>query len=117
MVISVTKSQVNPVPLVMKLRVLRSYLLDKFGDALHLCLVFRCQPLKAVGIVQEARFRFSTYEINNFHENRVSRRKQLAVVPGTALVPIAERFPFVSILRGTKNIALCSENEIWPNGK
>src|ERR1700688_5023081 len=102
MVISVTKSKVNPVPLVIKLRVLRSRLLDKFGDALHLCLVFRCKTLKA-------------YEIHNLRENRVSRRKQLGVVPGAALVPVAERFPFVSILPGTKNIALCSENEVWLN--
>ena len=94
---------------------LRSRLLDKFGDALHLCLVFRCKTLKALGIVNKTRFRFSAYEIHNLRENRVSRRKQLGVVAGAALVPVAERFPFVSILPGTKNIALCRENEVWLN--
>ena len=112
-VISVTKPQPDRVALVIQLRMLASRLLDKFGYACHFFIILRDKAFKSFGIVNETCFGLSRYEIHDFGKNRVSRRKQLGVIAGTPLVPIAERLPFISILPGTENIALGRKNEIW----
>ena len=39
------------------------------------------------------------------------------MIAGAALVPVAKRFPFISIAPRTKNIALSREDKIWLDGK
>ena len=56
-------------------------------------------------------------EIHDFGKNGVSRRKQLGVIAGAPLVPIAKGFPFFSVLTRTKDVTLGRENEIWADGK
>src|SRR5260370_40849116 len=95
-----------------QVRVLRSRLLDKFGDALHFFVVFRDETFETFRMVNKTRFCFLHHEVDHFGEDRLCRRKQLGVIARAALVPIAERLPFVSILPGTKNVTFSRENEI-----
>ena len=113
MVISVTKTQINCVALVIQFRVLGSRLFNKLGDAPHFFVVLCDKAFKTLGgVVNKTRLRLSRHEIHHFGEYRVSRRKQLGVIACAAFVPVAKRLPFVSVLSGTKNIALSREDEV-----
>ncbi len=112
-VISMTKTQINCVALVIQVRVLGSRSFDKFDDAFHFFTVLCHKPLETLGVVDKTRLRFSVHEIDDFGKDRVSQRKQFGVISRAPLVPVPKWLPFVSVLAGTKNIALSRENEVW----
>ena len=111
-VIGVAKTQVNRVQLIIQVRVRSSRSLDKFGDALHFFIVFRNETFEPFRMVNQTRFCFFRHELDYFGEDRLGRRKQFGVIARAALVPIAERLPFVSISPGTKNVAFGRKDEI-----
>ena len=63
-------------------------------------------------MIKQLRLGFLSYEVDDFRENRLGRKKQFGVIPRTAFVPIAKRLPFVPIWPATENIALGGKNEI-----
>src|SRR5436190_5116466 len=115
MVISVTETQVNPIALVIQLRMPRTGLPNEVRDAVHLFLAFGGKPFNAFGIVDQTRFRLVRSEIHEFSEHGTSRRKQIGMISRASLVPIAERFPSLAVWSGTKNVAFGRENEIRTN--
>src|SRR5436309_366902 len=116
-VISMTKTQIYCVPLVIQVRVLASRSFDKLDDALHFFIALCHEPLEAVGLVNKTRLRPSIHEIHDFGQHRVSRRKQFGVISRAALVPVAKWLPLVSILPRAKDIALGCEDEVWADRK
>ena len=111
-IISVTKTQINCVALVIQLRMLGPRSFDKVRDALHFFVVLRNQTFEPFAIVKETRFSFLSYEIHELSNDRLNRRKQLRVIARAACVPVAKRFPVVSVSSRTKNIALSREDEV-----
>src|SRR6266436_770463 len=116
-VISVTKTQINCIPLVIQVRVLGSRSFDKLDDARHFFIVLCHKPFKTLGVVNKTRLGSSVYEIHDFGKDRVSRKKQFGVVSRAPLVPIPKWLPFVSVLAGAKNIAFGCKDEIWTDGE
>src|SRR6266481_6625168 len=112
-VISVTKTQINCIPLVIQGRALGSRTFDKLDDPLHFFIALCHKSLETFGVVNKTRFRVLVHEVHDFAKDRVSRRKQFGVVSRAPLVPIPKWFPLVSILAGAKNIAFRCEDEIW----
>src|SRR6266436_3998110 len=94
-VISVTKTQINCVPLVIQVRVLGSRTFDKLNDARHFFIILCHKPLETLGLVNKTRLRFSVHEIHDFGKDQVSARKQFSVISRTSLVPIPKWLPFV----------------------
>jgi hypothetical protein len=117
MVISVTKTQINCIPLVIQVRVLGSRSFDKLEDPPHFLIALCHKSLETLGVVNKTRFRVLIHEIHDFGKDRVSRRKQFGVVSRAALVPIPEWLPLLSILPRAKNIALGCEDEVWADWK
>src|SRR5437773_4294094 len=115
-VINVTKTQIDCVPLVIQVRVLGSRFFDKRDDARDFFIVLCHKPLETLGVVNKTRLRVSVYEIHDFGKDRVSRRKQFGVISRTPLVPIAKWLPFISVLAGTKNIPFGCKDKIWADG-
>src|SRR6266496_3638550 len=72
-VISMTKTQINCVPLVIQVRMLGSRSFNKLGDARHFFIVLCHKPLETLGVVNKTRFRVSVHEIHDFGKDRVSR--------------------------------------------
>src|SRR6266540_5959836 len=68
-VISVAKTEVNAVPLIIKLWMPGPCLLDKFGNVFHLFLIFGSKPLEAIGIVNKTRLCFLSHEVDYLGEN------------------------------------------------
>src|SRR5205809_3073702 len=116
-VISVTKTQINCVALVIQVRVLGSRSFDKFDDAFHFFIVLCHKPLETLGIVNKTRLRFSIHEIDDFGKDRVSGRKQFGVISRTLLVPISKWLPFLSVLAGAKDVAFGCKDEVWADGE
>src|SRR6266568_2342472 len=85
---------------------------DKVRDALHFFVVLRNQTFEPFAIVKETRFSFLSYEIHELGNDRLNRRKQLRVIARATRVPVAKRFPVVSVSSRTKNIALSREDEV-----
>src|ERR1051326_4198626 len=96
---------------------LATRLLDKCGYPRHFFIILCNETFESFRIVNKTCFGLLGYEIHNLRKNGVGRGKQLRMIAGAALVPVAERFPFVSVLPRTKNIALGGENEIGADGK
>src|SRR5215469_5529751 len=90
-------------------------LLNEVRDAVHLFLVFGCEPFKAFGAIDQTRFRLIRGEIHKFSQDGTSRRKQVGMIARASIVPIAERFPFLAVSSWTKNVAFGRENEIRTN--
>src|SRR4026208_261793 len=105
-VIDVAKAQVNTVPLVIKLWMPGSCLLDKSGNVFHLFFIFGCEAFETIGIVDKTGLCFLSHVVDDFSEDWLGRREQLSMIARAAIVPIAERFPFVSVSAGTKHITL-----------
>src|SRR2546423_67811 len=116
-VIGMTKTQVNGIALIIQIRVVTSGALDEFGDLIHFVVACRDKTFEAFAFINESRLSLSVHEIYDFSKNGISRTKQVAVIARTALVPIAEGFPFVSVPPRTKDISLRCENEVGPNRK
>src|SRR5262245_876455 len=112
MVISVTETQVNPVALVIQVRMAGPRLFDEIGDALHLFLAIGSESFKTFRIVDQARFRLIRREIYKFGKNGTSIRKQVGVITRASLVPIAERLPRLTISSRAKDVAFSSQDEI-----
>src|SRR4051794_9679516 len=100
-----TETQINSIALVIQLRMARTGLSDEIRDVVHLFLVVRGEPFKPFGVIEQTRFRLICGEIDEFSQYRTSRRKQVGMIARTSLVPIAERFPSLAVLRRTKNVA------------
>src|SRR6516225_1820567 len=116
-VVSVTKTQVNCILLVIQVRVLGSRSFDELDDARHFFIVLCHKSLETLGVVNKTRLRVSVHEIHDFGKDRVSRRKQYGVISRTTLVPIPKWLPFISVLAGAKDIAFGCKDEIWTDGK
>src|SRR6266404_7221626 len=116
-VISVTKTQINGIPLVIQGRVLGSRPFDKLDDPLHFFIALCHKSLETLGVVNKTRFRVLVHEIHDFGKDRVSRRKQFGVISRTPLVPIPKWLPFISVLAGPENVAFGCKDEIWTDGE
>src|SRR6185295_6468240 len=97
-VVSVTETHVNPIALVIQLRMARARLPNKICDAVHLFLAFGGEPFKAFRIVNQTRFRLILNEIDEFSQDGTSRRKQVGMIARTSLIPVTERLPFLAVL-------------------
>ena len=93
----------------------RTRLPDKVRDAVQLFLAFGGEPFQAFGVVDQTRFRLIRGEIHEFSQDGTSRRKQVGMIARASVVPIAERFPFLTLSCRTKNVAFGRENEIRTN--
>src|SRR6185369_1618927 len=102
----------NPIALVIQLWMARTGLVDEIRDALHLFLAFCGEAFKAFGVIEQTRFRLIRGEIHEFSQDGPSRRKQIDMIAGASVVPIAERFPFLAVLCRTKNVALSRQDKI-----
>jgi hypothetical protein len=111
-IIGVTKTQIDSVPLVIEFRLLGAGLVDEARDEIHLFLAFGDQAGWAVAFVDDASFCFLIHEINHLREHRRGGIEKFGVIPSAACVPISIRFPCASIFCRPKNIALAGENEI-----
>ena len=74
-----TETQVNPIALVIQLRMARTGLSDEIRDAIHLFLAFCGEPFKSFGVIDQTRFRLIRREIHEFSQDRTSRRKQVGM--------------------------------------
>src|SRR3954463_13422037 len=109
------KTKINRVALVIEFRLPLLRLLNKLGNAIHLLFACRNQPGRSFGLVNDPRFGAVIHEVNDLGENRRSRAEQLAMLPGTTIVPIAIRFPRPALPARTKNVSLAGKNEVGAN--
>jgi hypothetical protein len=72
-VISVTETQVNPITLIIELRMAGPRLPNEVRDAVQFFLAFGCQPFQAFGVVEQTRFRLIRGEIDEFCQDGTSR--------------------------------------------
>ena len=111
-IIGMAKPEVNRVVLIIKIRMRGARFVDELNDARQLFLILRDQALRSVCFVDDARAGLLVHEIEHFRENGRGGGVELGVIAGHALIPIAKRFPFLAVLRGTENIALAGQNKI-----
>ena len=71
-IIGVAKTQVNTVPLVIKLWMPGSCLLDKFGNVFHLFFIFGREAFETIGIVDKTRLCFLSHIVDYFGEDWLS---------------------------------------------
>src|SRR5215469_8333475 len=114
-IIGVTKTQVDSIPLVIQLRMAGTCLPDKIRKAVHLLFAFGDEPFQSLRIVDQTRFGLSCNEIHEFSQDRTSGQKQIGVISRATLVPITERFPFLAIPSRTKYVSFSGENEVRTN--
>src|SRR3954471_7731198 len=74
-IIGMTKTKVNSIPLVIQLRMSGTRLVHKIRNAVHLFLTFRGEPFKSGGIVDETRLGLRGSKIYELRQHRTSRRK------------------------------------------
>ena len=65
------KTQVNAVPLVIKLSMRGPGLFDKSGNVFHLFFIFGREAFETIGIVNETRLCFSSHVVDYLGENRL----------------------------------------------
>src|SRR5215831_9229192 len=111
-VVGVAKTEIDAVSLIIKFWMASPHLLNELRNLLHFFLAFRSKTFEAIGIVNETGLRFLCHKIDYLGEHGLRCREQLNVIPGAAIVPIAERLPFVAVSAGTKDVALGCQNEI-----
>src|SRR4026209_462721 len=68
-VIDVAKAQVNTVPLVIKLWMPGSCLLDKSGNVFHLFFIFRSKTFEPIRIINKTCLRFLSHEVDYLGEH------------------------------------------------
>ena len=68
-VIGMAETEVNAVPLIIKLWMPGPCFLDKFGNLFHLFLIFGSKALEAIGIVNKTRSCFVSHEVDDLGEN------------------------------------------------
>src|ERR1043166_2676463 len=116
-IVGVAKAQIDGIALIMEFRLFRARLLDELRNPVHLFVIRRDQTFQTFGMINQARFCFLIYKIDNLGEDGLRRVKKLSVLERATLVPVAKGFPFLSILPWTKHVAFARENEIGPHGK
>src|SRR5437868_13419329 len=117
MVISVAKAQVNRVPLIMKLRLLRPRPIDEFRDAIQLFLVLGYEPFQSGAVVKQSRLCFLIHKIDDLSQDRLGGMEKLGMLAGDAFVPVSKRLPFSTVRRRPIDVPFAGENEIGMNRK
>src|SRR5260370_7675475 len=112
-----TEAQINRVALIIEVWFFAARMLDELGNPVHLFIVRRNQTFQTLRMIKQTRFRLLIYKGDNFGKHALRRIEKVGVIASAALVPIAECFPFASILAGTLNLALAGTNKIaiYPN--
>src|SRR2546423_10230615 len=116
-IIGVTKTQINAIPLVIQLRISGPRPANEIGETIHLFLGFGGEPFESLGIVDETRLGMAGGKIYELREHRISRRKQIGVIARTSIVPVAERFPLIAVFSWSENVTFRGENEVRTNGQ
>src|SRR5713101_1157237 len=68
-------------------------------------------------MINQSCFCLLIYKVDDFREHGLGRVKKLGVLARTTFVPVAKRFPFLSILSRPKHVAFAGENEIGSHRK
>src|SRR5436190_10031296 len=74
-IIRVTKTKINRVALIIKLRVLAARAFDELDDTIHFSLIFRSQTFQALREVKQLGLRVLVYEIDYFGQDRLGEGK------------------------------------------
>src|SRR6266496_2840635 len=70
-VIGMAKTQVNTVPLVIKLWMRGAGLFNKSGNVFHLFFIFDSESLETIGIVDKTGLCFLSHEVDYFSQDRL----------------------------------------------
>src|SRR4030095_5345859 len=89
-IISMTKTEVNTVPLIIKLWVPGPCLFDKFGNAFHLFFVLGCKPFEPTRIIDKTGLCFLSHIVDYLGEDWLGWREQLSMVGRAQGVPLHE---------------------------
>src|SRR5206468_10952569 len=70
-VVGMAKTQVNTVPLIIKLWMRGPGLFNKSGNALHLFFIFGGEAFETIGIVDKTSLCFLSHEVDYFSQDRL----------------------------------------------
>src|ERR1700720_891517 len=111
-IIGVTKAKVNGVALVIEFRLFGPCFVDESRYPIHFFIARSNNAGRAFWLVNHARFRFLIHEIDHLRDDGRGRSEKLGVFSRAALIPVAEGFPWFSVLSRTENIALARQDEV-----